>query len=123
MNLLQNLPGNAEAMQVTLQGAGKAQYFASGARGWKLPHDLPKEKVAEWRREYDLCDCSTCYDMACRYRNDYARFPADTEIGKNQCLRFMQAKTPFAFRNGEGTVIEIPPEVVRAIREGGKGAG
>ena len=123
MNYSESLPGvNGLGVQadikISTSGVGKMQYFASGATGYKLPTYLSKEMAAEWNREYRLCDCSNCYDSACIVRQKHARFPIDAG-GANQCLRMMQDKTPFVFRNGGGLVIEIPPEIVKAIREGG----
>lgn len=97
------------------QGAGKPQYFQSGAQGWKVPPGTPAEAVSEWRKEYDLCDCSTCYDRECQHRNKDARFPLDAG-GQAQCLRLMQSKSRYTWRNGNGEVITVPDEVVNAIR-------
>lgn len=125
MNYLDSLPGesylNAAAggdVKIETQGAGKAQYFASGASGWKVPYNTPKEVEKKWKQEYDLCDCSTCYDRDCKCRQKNTRFPADIG-GMNQCLRLMQDKTPFVFRLATGLVVELPPEIVQLIREGG----
>jgi len=87
----------------------KARYFQSEAQSWKV-----SKVVDEWREEYALCDCATCYDDKCMYRRKVERFPLDAG-GQNQCLRLMQSKSRYAWRNGNGDVITIPEEVVSAI--------
>ena len=97
---------------------GKAAYFDSNCSAYRAPHDTPREVLTEWKRQWELCNCRTCYDQACRCRNSPDRFPIDAD-GKDQCLRLMKDRTPFVFRNGSGLVIEIPEEIVKLIR--GKG--
>lgn len=92
----------------------KRQYFAHDGAGYLIPHTLPAEKAGEWKNELALCDCATCIDRECNCKNLTSRFPADAG-GQDQCLRLMQTKSPFSFRNGDGTVITIPPEVVTAL--------
>ena len=96
------------------QGVGKAQYFQSGAQAWKVPPRTPAEVISKWRKEYELCDCATCYDDQCQYRFKVERFPLDAG-GQDQCLRLMQSKSRYTWRNGNGEVITIPDEVVSAI--------
>ena len=103
---------------IDTQGSGKKQYFASGAVGYKMPLGLPKETAEAWEKEYALCNCATCQDIDCKCRHKNIRFSVDAG-GQNQCLRLMQSKTRYVFRNAIGLVIEIPPEIVKAIREGG----
>jgi len=115
MSMLNNLPGESVDIGISERGVGKPQYFASGATGYKIPPGTPAEVSQKWRSEYDLCDCSTCYDRDCRCRNKNIRFPVDAG-GQNQCLRLMQTKTPFVFRLATGLVIELPLEMVQRIR-------
>lgn len=95
---------------------GKAAYFDSNCSAYRAPHDTPHEVLMEWKREWDLCNCRDCYDWDCKSRNSGPdRFPLDAG-GKNQCLRLMKDKTDYVFRNGDGTVITIPDEIVKLIR-------
>lgn len=94
---------------------GKAAYFDSDCSSYRAPSDTPHEVLMEWKREWNLCNCRDCYDRDCRFRNSQDRFPVDAD-GKNQCLRLMKDKTDYVFRNGNGTVITIPDEIVKLIR-------
>ena len=96
--------------------SGKQQYFESGAMGYKLPPGLAVEVAEEWKKEYDLCNCTTCYDRQCTCRNMTIRFPVDAG-GRNQCLRYMESKSRFVWRNGNGEIIEIPLAIIKAIRD------
>ena len=72
-------------------------------------------KVDEWRKEFELCNCYTCMETSCKHREKETRFPEDIG-GACQCIRTIQEKADFAFRNVNGDIIVIPPEVVKMIR-------
>ena len=85
----------------------KKRYFEQGGQAW-LKHN------AEWKREFELCNCQTCYDMECKARNKKTRFPEDAG-GECQCLPLAQDKSKFAFRNVDGAVVILPENIVSNI--------
>ncbi len=93
----------------------KAKFFYGGGEKWRIPPNLPKEKAAEWVRQQELCSCVDCHDQECHFRNNNACFPKDAG-GQDQCLRLMKTESRFVWRNGDGRIITIPPEIIEALR-------
>lgn len=119
MVFVENVFGQGAAVrgiQFDDQGASVAAYFAGG-QTFKLPPNLPEEKIRQYQRLRDLCDCSTCYDHECRVRDTHARYPVEAE-GMDQCLRMMRTRSEYVFRTPLGLVIEVPPGIVEKIRAG-----
>lgn len=91
----------------------KKKYFISGMSNFMFS-SVPQA----WKQEQGACDCysekSPCYDSECPYRGRFERYPADIG-GQGQCLRLAQLHSPFAFRNVDGRVIELPFNVVQKI--------
>ena len=85
----------------------KRRYFEQGGSPWLNP-------TPEWKRQFQLCDCLTCFDRDCKARDKSSRFPCDSG-GDGQCLRLAQAESDFAFRNVDGRVIVLPEEIVNKI--------
>lgn len=110
-----NLPGEYVGFVPLKESTGKEAFFRTGD-AWRIPPGTSDEIARSWRREYDLCNCSSCNDTACRHRNKATRFPLDAG-GQEQCLRLMQSKTRYTWRNGNGDIITIPAEVVKAIHD------
>lgn len=91
----------------------KKKYFINGACTWVI--SSPPKSYA---MEKEACDCfsqkNPCYDSECSYRGRFERYPADVG-GEGQCLRLALLHTPYAFRNVDGRVIEIPVEIAEKI--------
>lgn len=114
-NLINGLPGENPGYIRPYEPSGKKAFFQTGD-AWRIPPGTPEAIQAAWRKEYELCNCSTCYDTGCKHRNTQKRLPLDVG-GQDQCLRLMQSKTRYTWRNGNGDIITIPAEVVKAIHD------
>lgn len=77
--------------------------------------NLPPQVAEATRREISAVQCSTCLDSECKHRGRTDRLPIDAG-GKSQCLRWAKLVSRYSFRNGDGTVIIIPDEVIAAIK-------
>jgi hypothetical protein len=91
----------------------KKKFFLNGMYSFQItsPPD-------SWKQQKEACNCysntNPCYDSECPYRGRNERYPADVG-GEGQCLRLALLHTPFAFRNVDGRVIEIPVEIAEKI--------
>ena len=83
----------------------KKRYFFSGGQGYNISAGIPDAQ--QWRRQYELCDCYTCTDQACKARMRDERFPADAG-GGSQCWRMVQSEPDvIAWQNPNGTVVIV----------------
>ena len=86
----------------------KKRFFESGGPAYLNPTE-------EWKRQFKLCDCSNCCEYDCPSRFKNSRFPPDAG-GQGQCLPLAKDGEGVAFRNIDGTIVQIPADIVSALK-------
>ena len=83
------------------------------AKLWYLQGKNYISHLPEWTKERELIACETCFED-CKFRNRKERLPSDAG-GECQCLRYAKEMCGYAFKNSDGRVVIIPPEIIRQI--------
>ena len=91
-------------------------FSGSWESGEALRHMTEEERI-KVRGWLDAVDCRTCNDTDCKHRFKQSRIP-EIAGGQSQCLRLASLLSSYSWRNSDGTVIIIPPEIVEAIKNG-----